>query len=112
MTTAHAFARRLGKVPVIVRDEPGFLVNRIIAMYFDEALRLLAEGVRMVGHDGANPGWRSGFMTLPAAGAGIVVLTNSGVGGRIVADIVCNWADWEDGIELPGLCDGARPIPG
>jgi 3-hydroxyacyl-CoA dehydrogenase/enoyl-CoA hydratase/3-hydroxybutyryl-CoA epimerase len=47
VATAHIFARRLGKVPVIVRDEPGFLVNRVLALYLNEALRLLAEGVRM-----------------------------------------------------------------
>jgi 3-hydroxyacyl-CoA dehydrogenase/enoyl-CoA hydratase/3-hydroxybutyryl-CoA epimerase len=45
VSTVHAFALELGKVPVVVRDAPGFLVNRILMLYFNEALRLLAEGV-------------------------------------------------------------------
>jgi 3-hydroxyacyl-CoA dehydrogenase/enoyl-CoA hydratase/3-hydroxybutyryl-CoA epimerase len=45
VATAHAFAVRLGKVPVVVADSPGFLVNRILGLYVNEALRLLAEGV-------------------------------------------------------------------
>lgn len=47
VATAHAFARRLGKVPVIVADSPGFLVNRILTVWFNEATRLLTEGVRL-----------------------------------------------------------------
>jgi 3-hydroxyacyl-CoA dehydrogenase/enoyl-CoA hydratase/3-hydroxybutyryl-CoA epimerase len=47
VATARAFAVRLGKVPVLVKDSPGFLVNRVLAPYLDEALRLLAEGVRV-----------------------------------------------------------------
>jgi 3-hydroxyacyl-CoA dehydrogenase/enoyl-CoA hydratase/3-hydroxybutyryl-CoA epimerase len=45
VATAHAFARRLGKVPVLVADSPGFLVNRILTVWATEAMRLLAEGV-------------------------------------------------------------------
>jgi 3-hydroxyacyl-CoA dehydrogenase / enoyl-CoA hydratase / 3-hydroxybutyryl-CoA epimerase len=45
VSTVHALALELGKVPVVVRDAPGFLVNRILMLYFNEALRLLAEGV-------------------------------------------------------------------
>ena len=45
VSTVHAFAIELGKVPVVVRDSPGFLVNRILMLYFNEALRFLAEGV-------------------------------------------------------------------
>ncbi|MCA9739071.1 MAG: 3-hydroxyacyl-CoA dehydrogenase NAD-binding domain-containing protein [Gemmatimonadota bacterium] len=35
---------RLGKVPVVVRDGPGFLVNRILGPYLNEAGFLLGEG--------------------------------------------------------------------
>jgi 3-hydroxyacyl-CoA dehydrogenase/enoyl-CoA hydratase/3-hydroxybutyryl-CoA epimerase len=41
---AAAFARRLGKTPIAVRDGPGFLVNRLLAFYSAEALWLLDEG--------------------------------------------------------------------
>jgi 3-hydroxyacyl-CoA dehydrogenase/enoyl-CoA hydratase/3-hydroxybutyryl-CoA epimerase len=34
----------LGKIPVPVRDGPGFVVNRILMPYLDEATRLIAEG--------------------------------------------------------------------
>jgi 3-hydroxyacyl-CoA dehydrogenase/enoyl-CoA hydratase/3-hydroxybutyryl-CoA epimerase len=38
------FVRKLGKVPVVVADCPGFLVNRILFPYLDESVRLLTEG--------------------------------------------------------------------
>ena len=41
--TVAAFAARLGKVPVITRDAPGFLVNRIIGPGLNEAGHLLQE---------------------------------------------------------------------
>ncbi|MCI0340105.1 MAG: 3-hydroxyacyl-CoA dehydrogenase NAD-binding domain-containing protein [Planctomycetales bacterium] len=41
---AVALARRLGKVPVIVADRPGFLVNRLLGPYMAEAGLLLEEG--------------------------------------------------------------------
>ncbi|MDE2806070.1 MAG: 3-hydroxyacyl-CoA dehydrogenase NAD-binding domain-containing protein [Gemmatimonadota bacterium] len=42
--TVAALAARLGKVPVITRDGPGFLVNRIIGPGLNEAGHLLGEG--------------------------------------------------------------------
>ena len=45
VATAVAFGRRLGKTVIIVRDSPGFYVNRILAPYINEAGRLLDEGV-------------------------------------------------------------------
>jgi 3-hydroxyacyl-CoA dehydrogenase/enoyl-CoA hydratase/3-hydroxybutyryl-CoA epimerase len=45
VSTVHAFAIELGKIPVVVRDAPGFLVNRILMLYLSEAARLLGEGV-------------------------------------------------------------------
>ncbi|MFN9574952.1 MAG: fatty acid oxidation complex subunit alpha FadJ [Gemmatimonadota bacterium] len=44
VTTAVAYGRRLGKTIVVVRDGPGFYVNRILAPYINEAGRLLDEG--------------------------------------------------------------------
>jgi 3-hydroxyacyl-CoA dehydrogenase/enoyl-CoA hydratase/3-hydroxybutyryl-CoA epimerase len=37
--------RRLKKTPVVVRDGPGFLVNRLLMAYLNEALFLLKEGM-------------------------------------------------------------------
>jgi 3-hydroxyacyl-CoA dehydrogenase / enoyl-CoA hydratase / 3-hydroxybutyryl-CoA epimerase len=44
LATVIALTRRLDKTPVVVRDGPGFLVNRILAPYLNEAAWLLAEG--------------------------------------------------------------------
>ncbi len=42
--TAVAFVQRIGKLPVVVRDRPGFLVNRILLPYLIEAGRLFEAG--------------------------------------------------------------------
>lgn len=50
---ALAFARRLGKTPVVVRDGPGFFTSRVFAAYLDEALALAGEGVAVERIDAA-----------------------------------------------------------
>jgi 3-hydroxyacyl-CoA dehydrogenase/enoyl-CoA hydratase/3-hydroxybutyryl-CoA epimerase len=45
IATIFALSLRMGKVPVVVRDGPGFLVNRILTPYLNEAGFLLGEGV-------------------------------------------------------------------
>ena len=45
MATASDHLRRLGKAPLIVDDSPGFIVNRLLATYLNEALTLLCQGV-------------------------------------------------------------------
>jgi 3-hydroxyacyl-CoA dehydrogenase/enoyl-CoA hydratase/3-hydroxybutyryl-CoA epimerase/3-hydroxyacyl-CoA dehydrogenase/enoyl-CoA hydratase/3-hydroxybutyryl-CoA epimerase/enoyl-CoA isomerase len=42
--TLVALARQIGKTPIVVRDCPGFLVNRILFPYINESLVLLEEG--------------------------------------------------------------------
>jgi 3-hydroxyacyl-CoA dehydrogenase / enoyl-CoA hydratase / 3-hydroxybutyryl-CoA epimerase / enoyl-CoA isomerase len=42
--TLVALARKIGKTPIVVRDCPGFLVNRILFPYINESLALLEEG--------------------------------------------------------------------
>ncbi len=37
--------RRLGKTPLVVVEGPGFLVNRILFPYLDEAVRMVCEGL-------------------------------------------------------------------
>jgi 3-hydroxyacyl-CoA dehydrogenase / enoyl-CoA hydratase / 3-hydroxybutyryl-CoA epimerase len=39
-----AFVRQIGKVPVIVRDSPGFLVNRVLFPYLLDAAELFESG--------------------------------------------------------------------
>jgi 3-hydroxyacyl-CoA dehydrogenase / enoyl-CoA hydratase / 3-hydroxybutyryl-CoA epimerase len=40
-----AFARQIGKLPVVVRDSPGFLVNRVLFPYLLDAAQLFESGV-------------------------------------------------------------------
>ena len=42
---ALAFARQIGKLPVVVRDCPGFLVNRVLFPYLLDAAELFESGV-------------------------------------------------------------------
>jgi len=42
--TAFRLALDLGKTPILVRDGPGFLVNRLLAFYLGEALSLFETG--------------------------------------------------------------------
>ncbi|MGB8340101.1 MAG: 3-hydroxyacyl-CoA dehydrogenase NAD-binding domain-containing protein [Chthoniobacterales bacterium] len=39
------FARQIGKVPVVVKDSPGFLVNRVLFPYLLDAAELFEQGV-------------------------------------------------------------------
>lgn len=43
--TGVAAAKAWGKTPVVAKDTPGFIVNRVARGYYLEALRLLGEGV-------------------------------------------------------------------
>jgi 3-hydroxyacyl-CoA dehydrogenase/enoyl-CoA hydratase/3-hydroxybutyryl-CoA epimerase len=43
--TAVELGRAMGKTVIVVRDHPGFWVNRILAPYLNEAGRLLSDGV-------------------------------------------------------------------
>jgi 3-hydroxyacyl-CoA dehydrogenase/enoyl-CoA hydratase/3-hydroxybutyryl-CoA epimerase len=42
--SAAAFVRQIDKLPLPVRDSPGFLVNRVLGPYMQNAFRLLDEG--------------------------------------------------------------------
>ena len=47
IATAVAYAKSIGKSPIVVNDGPGFLVNRLLLPYMNEALELLREGVEI-----------------------------------------------------------------
>ena len=53
VATVYALALRMGKVPVVVKDGPGFLVNRILAPYLNEAGFLLGDGATVAEVDRA-----------------------------------------------------------
>jgi 3-hydroxyacyl-CoA dehydrogenase / enoyl-CoA hydratase / 3-hydroxybutyryl-CoA epimerase len=52
ISTAVAFGRRMGKTVIVVRDSPGFWVNRILAPYANEVGHLLADGASIDEIDG------------------------------------------------------------
>ncbi|HEX2094817.1 MAG TPA: 3-hydroxyacyl-CoA dehydrogenase NAD-binding domain-containing protein [Longimicrobiaceae bacterium] len=82
--TAHAYAKRLGKTPVIVNDAPGFYANRILAPYMNEAALLLEEGVRMEEIDRAMTEW--GYPVGPITLYDEVGLDVAAKAGKIMAD--------------------------
>ncbi len=53
VATVYSLACRLGKTPVVVRDRPGFLINRLLAPYLSEAAILVAEGASIAAVDQA-----------------------------------------------------------
>lgn len=109
VSTAVAFGRRMGKTVIVVRDSPGFWVNRILAPYANEVGHLLAEGASIEDIDSmaVRFGFPVGPVTLldevgldvalkvagvmqeaygdrlqPAPGAGIAALVKAGRLGR------------------------------
>ena len=45
VAAATAFVQRLGKTPIVVRNSPGFVVNRILCPMLNEAIFALQEGL-------------------------------------------------------------------
>ena len=44
VATATAYVLRLGKTPIVVKDGPGYLINRLLTSYIGGFLRLIADG--------------------------------------------------------------------
>lgn len=57
VNTVFAYTRKLGKTPILVKDTPGFLVNRLLMFYSTEALWLLDEGHRIEDLDRIMTDW-------------------------------------------------------
>jgi len=53
IATVVAFGRRMGKTAIVVKDAPGFWINRILGPYMNEAAHLLLSGVGPVEIDSA-----------------------------------------------------------
>lgn len=45
---ARAFVEGIGKTPIVCADKPGFIVNRLLIPYINDAVHALAEGVASV----------------------------------------------------------------
>ena len=45
VTKARGFVESLNKTPIVCEDKPGFIVNRLLVPYMNDAIHALAEGV-------------------------------------------------------------------
>jgi 3-hydroxyacyl-CoA dehydrogenase/enoyl-CoA hydratase/3-hydroxybutyryl-CoA epimerase len=57
LATAAALALRMGKSTLLVKDAPGFVVNRVLIPYLAEALRTATEGLSIQSIDRALKDW-------------------------------------------------------
>jgi 3-hydroxyacyl-CoA dehydrogenase/enoyl-CoA hydratase/3-hydroxybutyryl-CoA epimerase/3-hydroxyacyl-CoA dehydrogenase/enoyl-CoA hydratase/3-hydroxybutyryl-CoA epimerase/enoyl-CoA isomerase len=82
VATLVALARRIGKTPIVVRDCPGFLVNRILFPYMNEAILMLEEGAdpRAIDRAAKKFGMPMGPITLQD----VVGLDTSLYAGRVI----------------------------
>ena len=81
--TVVAYGRSLGKTVIVVRDGPGFYVNRILAPYINEAGQLLDEGASIASIDDAMTAF--GFPVGPLTLLDEVGLDIAGKSGPIMA---------------------------
>ena len=81
--TVVQYGRQLGKTVIVVRDGPGFYVNRILAPYLNEAGTLLDEGLRTDALDAALTAF--GFPVGPMTLLDEVGLDIAGKSGPIMA---------------------------
>ena len=84
VATLVAFAKKIKKTPIVVRDCPGFLVNRILLPYMNEALVLLCEGADMDKLDKASE--RFGMPMGPIALQDLVGIDTSLYAGAVVIE--------------------------
>jgi 3-hydroxyacyl-CoA dehydrogenase/enoyl-CoA hydratase/3-hydroxybutyryl-CoA epimerase/enoyl-CoA isomerase len=78
-----SLSKRIGKTPVVVRDCPGFLVNRILMPYMNEALLLVEEGAPLAAIDKAAKAY--GMPMGPITLHDVVGMDTALFAGRVVA---------------------------
>jgi 3-hydroxyacyl-CoA dehydrogenase/enoyl-CoA hydratase/3-hydroxybutyryl-CoA epimerase/3-hydroxyacyl-CoA dehydrogenase/enoyl-CoA hydratase/3-hydroxybutyryl-CoA epimerase/enoyl-CoA isomerase len=84
VATVVALAKRIGKTPIVMRDCPGFLVNRVLLPYMSESIVLLCEGASMDQVDKAAT--RFGMPVGPIALNDLVGLDVAFFAGKVVAE--------------------------
>ena len=82
VATLVALAKRIGKTPIVVRDCPGFLVNRILFPYINESLVMLEEGATPRALDKAATAF--GMPMGPCALNDLVGMDTSLYAGRVI----------------------------
>ena len=83
VATVVALAKKIRKTPIVVKDCPGFLVNRVLFPYMNEALVLLQEGVSMDSIDAEAV--KFGMPVGPIALQDLVGLDVAAFAGRVLA---------------------------
>lgn len=48
MYRAESYVKQIGKVPVLAKDTPGFIVNRVARNFYGEAFRMASDGIASV----------------------------------------------------------------
>jgi 3-hydroxyacyl-CoA dehydrogenase/enoyl-CoA hydratase/3-hydroxybutyryl-CoA epimerase/3-hydroxyacyl-CoA dehydrogenase/enoyl-CoA hydratase/3-hydroxybutyryl-CoA epimerase/enoyl-CoA isomerase len=84
VATIVALAKSIRKTPIVVRDCPGFLVNRVLFPYMNEALLLLTEGASMDVIDKAATAF--GMPMGPIALEDLVGLDTSWFAGQVMLE--------------------------
>ena len=84
MLTAVAYAKKLGKFPIVVNDGPGFLVNRLLLPYMNEAMHLITEGVSIDHIEKASK--RFGMPMGPITLYDVVGLDTAVFAGKVLCD--------------------------
>ncbi|HEV2973048.1 MAG TPA: 3-hydroxyacyl-CoA dehydrogenase NAD-binding domain-containing protein [Pirellulales bacterium] len=84
VATAVAYAKSVGKSPVVVNDGPGFLVNRLLFFYMLEALELLSEGAEIKAIERAAKSF--GMPMGPLALYDVVGFDTAVLAGRVMYD--------------------------
>jgi 3-hydroxyacyl-CoA dehydrogenase/enoyl-CoA hydratase/3-hydroxybutyryl-CoA epimerase len=82
--TVVAYGRSIGKTVIVVRDGPGFYVNRILAPYLNESGKLLDDGASIEAVDAALSAF--GFPVGPITLLDEVGLDIAGKSGPIMAE--------------------------
>jgi 3-hydroxyacyl-CoA dehydrogenase/enoyl-CoA hydratase/3-hydroxybutyryl-CoA epimerase/3-hydroxyacyl-CoA dehydrogenase/enoyl-CoA hydratase/3-hydroxybutyryl-CoA epimerase/enoyl-CoA isomerase len=84
VATIVALAKAVRKTPIVVRDCPGFLVNRVLFPYMNEALVLLTEGATMDAIDKAATAF--GMPMGPIALEDLVGLDTALFAGQVILE--------------------------
>jgi 3-hydroxyacyl-CoA dehydrogenase/enoyl-CoA hydratase/3-hydroxybutyryl-CoA epimerase/enoyl-CoA isomerase len=83
IATVVAYALKLGKTPIVVKDCPGFLVNRVLAPYMAAFQLLVAEGAPIETLDKTMERW--GWPMGPATLSDVVGLDTAYHAGQVMA---------------------------
>ncbi len=84
VATVVALAKQIRKTPIVVKDCAGFLVNRVLLPYMNEALQLLREGVPMDAIDEAAT--KFGMPMGPIALHDLIGLDTAAFAGKVMSD--------------------------